>query len=212
MKTRITLAALAAFVVVAVGGGTASARVAGNGGFHDTKGTQRAECIVNGNDEGDIVYTGPIEMWPPNHKVRTATISVTDVDRDMVDDTTTGDDATVVVTGKHDEAVYDAQDMATSEENGAGNTDPATDAIGGAGTGNPTASTDVSMRGERSGRGDGRVYTWTVKGTVDGGAPSAMPKMCDTVTFTTTVPHDQGNGGGKPKGAKRSAKKLSIRR
>jgi len=203
LKTRLLCAAIAALAVVAitsVGGASATQG-------HQTKtATITKDCIstTTGRDEGDITYDGPVEVWPPNHKYVSATITVTDVDQ-PVDDPM--DDSTASVTGTHDQMVDD-----TTEMNGAGNTDPATDVVPGApGEGSPTATTSVQFRAERSGHkwtdgGDawrGRTYTFTVMGTVDNGVTT-----CEPVDFQATVPHDQGNHTGSS--TTTSSKKLSA--
>lgn len=140
----------------------------GNRGIHDTRGTQTVDC--GGGDV--IVYAGPLQIWPPNHKYRDLTITATDASGDMV---------TVASAGRHDEVAESGEEM-----NGAGHTpyatdvNPAMDTASGAGS----ASTEHQIRGERSGRGDGRTYTFEVTATFDNGL-----KTCDA-TFTSTVPHD----------------------
>src|SRR6187551_3803491 len=67
VKTRLLLAAIAALVVVVVGSAGQAAADQG----HQTKyATITKDCInsITGQDEGDITYTGPVEVWPPNHK------------------------------------------------------------------------------------------------------------------------------------------------
>jgi len=206
LKTRLLCAAIAALAVVAitsVGGASATQG-------HQTKyATITKPCIGPlGEYEGDITYKGPVEVWPPNHKYVSATITVTDVDGDP--DVDPMDTSTASVTGSHDQMVDD-----TTEMNGAGNTDPATDVVPGApGEGSPTATTSVQFRAERSGHkwtdgGDawrGRTYTFTVMGTVDG---PAAPKDCEPVEFQATVPHDQGNHTGSSTTTS-SAKKLAA--
>jgi hypothetical protein len=189
MKVRLLFAALAALAVVVVGGAGAASADQG----HQTKyATITKDCInsITGQDEGDITYTGPVEVWPPNHKYVSATITVTDDDAEPATD-----EATASVAGRHDQMVDD-----TTEMNGSGNTDPATDVVPGPpGTGTPTATTSVQFRAERSGHkwtdgGDawrGRTYTFTVMGTTDNGLSN-----CNPVDFTATVPHDQGNHTG----------------
>jgi hypothetical protein len=200
VKTRLFVAALAALVVVAVVGVSGASAVQG----HQTKyATITKDCInsITGQDEGDITYTGPVEVWPPNHKYVSATITVTDVDAEPATD-----QATAAVAGGHDQVLDDGAEMT-----GTGNTDPATDVMPGApGTGTPTAETSVQFRAERSGHkwtdgGDswrGRTYTFTVSGTTDNGLTT-----CNPVNFTATVPHDQGNHTGA---SKISAKKISA--
>jgi hypothetical protein len=203
VKVRLLFAAPAALAVVAIG--SAGAASADQG--HQTRyATITKDCInsITGQDEGDITYTGPVEVWPPNHKYVSATITVTDDDAEPATD-----QATASVTGRHDQMVDD-----TTEMNGSGNTDPATDVVPGApGTGTPTATTSVQFRAERSGHkwtdgGDawrGRTYTFTVMGTTDNGLTT-----CDPVDFTATVPHDQGNHTGSST-ATAKAKKVALK-
>jgi hypothetical protein len=219
MKTRIILIAGAAAAVAAAGPASAlvaspslsvvtpKAAAGGNGsdnGIHDTRKQQSQDCInmTTGEKEGTFRYDGPEFVWPPNHKYRSADISLTDEDDDMSSDL-----ATVASAGSNDETVKDGEEY--TEMNGAGNTDPATDSPPAAGSGTPTAVADQQFRGERSGRGDGRTYTFTVNGTTDGGS-----SVCEPVTFTSTVPHDQSGHENKKSSStkKRSAKKRSARR
>ena len=53
-----------------------------------------------------------------------------------------------------------------------------------------TGDLTLDLRAERSGQGDGRVYTITIECTDASGNPSAKD-------VTVIVPHDQGKGGGK---------------
>lgn len=185
MKTRLLVAALAALVAVGVVGAEGASATQG----HQSRyATITKDCInsVTGQDEGDITYSGPVVVWPPNHKYVSATITVTDVDAEPITD-----QATASVTGTHDQILDDGSEMT-----GSGNTDPATDVVPGPpGQGTPTATTSVKFRAERSGHkwsgGDewrGRTYTFTVMGTTDDGT-----SQCNPVIFTATVPHDQGN-------------------
>jgi hypothetical protein len=202
VKARFLFAALAAAVVAVIG--SAGAASADQG--HQTKyATITKDCTnsITGQKEGEITYTGPVEVWPPNHKYVSATITVTDDDAEPATD-----QATASVTGRHDQMVDD-----TTEMTGSGNTDPATDVMPGPpGTGTPTATTSVQFRAERSGHkwvdgGDpwrGRTYTFTVMGTTDNGLST-----CNPVDFTATVPHDQGNHTGSSTTA---AKKLSAKK
>ena len=72
------------------------------------------------------------------------------------------------------------------------------EAVEGKGDGNTspdweiTGDLRVDLRAERSGQGDGRVYTITIE-CIDA---SGNPSITD---FTVTVPHNQGKGGGKKK-------------
>lgn len=182
MKTRIGLATLAALGFAAV---TAiPAHTKESAGIHDTRKTQSKDCTVNGQKEGVFTYNGPDSAWPPNHKMRYGTITLTDVDSPEEEAT---DGVTLIVGASHDE-FSEGQEL-----NGSGNTPYATDASGGTKTGTDTVTVPISMRGERSGRGDGRVYTFDTTGSsVDGGLPVGS-KVCAPVQFTVTVPHDQRN-------------------
>lgn len=85
----------------------------------------------------DLAFASTVEMWPPNHKMKSIEIGgVTDVDNPL-------NDITVTVTGvTQDEPV-----------NGTGDGDTSPDAI----IGDPADS--VLVRSERSGNDDGRVYS-----------------------------------------------------
>ena len=130
----------------------------------------------NGGTDTDDVYisvvdtTAPViisagaspdKLWPPNHKMREATVSV-----DVTD--ACDDDVTCVIT------------LVTSDEpvngKGDGNTTP---------DWNITGDLTVDLRAERSGKGDGRVYTITVVCTDDSGNQA-------NTTMGVTVPHDKG--------------------
>ena len=205
MTARLFLVALAAVGIMAVAGVGGASATQG----HQTKyDTVKQDCInsLTGADEGDIVYSGPVEVWPPNHKYVSATITVTDDDAEPATD-----EATAAVAGRHDQMLDDGAEMT-----GSGNTDPATDVKPGApGKGTPTATTSVEFRAERSGHkwtdgGDawrGRTYTFTVSGTTDNGLTT-----CEPVDFTAVVPHDQGNHTGPTTSAKNAAAKAAALR
>src|SRR5688500_12451581 len=169
---KLMVLALSSVAVIAAG----TAAIAANNG-------QRSDSIdkdcngLLGQKEGTFTYDGVVNAWPPNHKYRTATITLTEDD-----DADPMDEVTIAVTGSHDQMVDD-----TTEMNGAGNTDPATDVVPGTpGMGTGSASTTVRFRGERSGRDKtGRTYTFDVMGTTDDGTQSCSE------TYTATVPHDQ---------------------
>ncbi|HYH28276.1 MAG TPA: hypothetical protein VEA19_05830 [Actinomycetota bacterium] len=145
--------------------------------------------------DGEIDFTGPLKMWPPNHKYQPFTTTATADDPDA--------EVTLDVAGMHDEMVSDTEEM-----NGAGNTDPATDvspnpgeamdtmgAMDDDGDGNGIAKVVQQARSERSGQGDGRTYTISVLATFAG-----QPCQVDAegqevaVTYTMDVPHDMRGG------------------
>jgi hypothetical protein len=101
-------------------------------------------------------------LWPPNHKFVDITIEgVTDPD---------GDDVTITITGI-------TSDEPTATIGGAGGDKHAPDAYG---VGTETAS----VRAERSGTGDGRVYNITFDASDGKGEPVEG-------TVQVKVPHDQ---------------------
>ena len=118
---------------------------------------------INLNPICTAATTGLGDLWPPNHKLVEGQIAgVTDPD---------GDPITLAVTGiQQDEPVNGAAD---------GNTAP--DATIGAGG-------SFSVRAERAGTEDGRVYAIAFRAT-DG-----LGGQCTATLFATVVPHDQGNG------------------
>jgi hypothetical protein len=165
-----------ALAVFAVGGSAGAVNDDSNGadnGIHDSRKSQTHECEMNGVPTGDtITYSGPDEIWPPNHKYRNLTITAENGGADL--------DTQLSTSGNHDEVVEGA------EMNGSGGTPLATDVNPPAAmaSGAESASTSHKVRGERSGRGDGRTYTFRAMATFD------MTRTC-SATFTATVPHDQ---------------------
>ena len=173
MKLRLPLAGAIALCLGA--GGVA---MAGQNPNEKTGAAGDQACVnsVTGQPEGTFSLSGVLSAWPPNHKPRDITFTLTDDDGDPLSG------VTIEVAGTHDEI----------GQNGSGNTPDDADAAGGAGEGDGSASTGATYLAERSGNGDGRVYTWTVSGTTDNGLST-----CDPVTYETTVVHDQGD---RPKG------------
>ena len=172
-----------AVVGVGVGASALAAKDDSNGadnGIHGTTKTQSLPCnnATTGQREGTFTYTGPDQLWPPNHKYRYGTITLTDEDDEALTD-----NVTLMVTASHDQVV-DGEEL-----KGSGHTPFATDATAESpATGNPSAGSDSSMRGERSGKEKGgRTYTFNTAGsTVDSGFSTCAP-----VSFTAKVPHDQ---------------------
>jgi hypothetical protein len=126
----------------------------GNGSIQD------CHTILINTPPDCSALTGGGELWPPNHKFHLITVSgVTDAD---------GDPVTVTITGVTQDEALD----------GLGDGDTAPDAQAG------SASNEVSVRAERSGLGDGRVYRIAVSGADTRGG------NC-TGSVLVTVPHDQ---------------------
>ena len=188
---RVGVGVLATAVVgVGVGASALAAKDDSNGadnGIHGTTKTQSKDCTVNGQKEGTFTYTGPDQLWPPNHKYRHGTITLTDVDNPEEELT---DEVTLMTRASHDQVLGDGTEL-----NGSGHTPVASDATPAAGvaTGTDTATQAISMRGERSGRDKtGRTYTFDLSGSsVDGSGLPGAGKVCAPVSFTATVPHDQ---------------------
>lgn len=122
--------------------------------------------------DGDVVnWVGPIKLWPPNHKFVAETV------------TAVAGGATEQVTLTLAPTVTDA-----AGGDGGANHDPDYTPEDPAATGTGSASVDLALRAERSGRGDGRTYTidWVAEfsdKTCTSGDAGQTP-------FVVTVPHD----------------------
>ena len=123
-------------------------------------------------------------LWPPNHKYRTITVSVTAIDNC---------DPAVTITGTV------SSDEPDEDKTGDGNTTGDIKVTSGevvflSSNEDPEvafkAGDQLELRCERKGDGDGRVYTITVTATDASGKSSSE-------TAEVTVPHDQGKGKGK---------------
>jgi hypothetical protein len=149
--------------------------------------------VVNEGHVGDETYSGPLELWPPNHKYDQGTLTVTAVDPE--------DGVNVVFTAGHDQFVTDAESGQAVEMNGSGNTSDDITPAAGELNGTGVVSQVFDIRSERSGRAlEGRTYT--IEGTAtftddlpapDGSAREVTGTSCD-FAFYITVPHDQGQG------------------
>lgn len=121
----------------------------------------------------DLTFTTETNsLWPPNHKMVLVVSGISAYD--IVDEAT---DVEIVVTSNED-----------ANGNGDGNTDEDYEILA-----NPDGSYDVYVRAERSGNGNGRVYTISFSTSDVAGNSSG-----DTVEVS--VAGNQGNGkGGKKK-------------
>jgi len=130
------------------------------------KGSDMATFSLNQPPVCTNAYANPGCLWPPNNKMVLINIlGVIDPD---------GDPVTVTVTGI-------TSDEATASDKGSGGPKHAPDASG-------IGSDKASLRAERSGTGDGRVYVIQFVATDDKGA------MCKG-SVGVNVPHDQSNKG-----------------
>jgi hypothetical protein len=145
-----------------VGTYQATLRVTDNDGLQDTDfAVITVEVLINQPPNVDDAYPSIDCLWPPNHKFVDITIEgVTDPDGDVV---------TITVTGI-------TSDEPTASIEGAGGAEHAPDADG---VGTDTAS----LRAERSGNEDGRVYEITFV------ASDGIAKTAGSVLVK--VPHDQ---------------------
>jgi hypothetical protein len=117
----------------------------------------------------DGIVLDQTELWPPRHGMELATTSGA-VDPE-------GGALTITVTGvTQDEPLDGRGDGATAPDASTGSYATAS-----------APSGSVSVRAERAGSGDGRVYHVTLVAEDDAGAPC-------TVTRTIGVPHDQRKG------------------
>lgn len=115
------------------------------------------------------VSATPNVLWPPNHQLVKVTVSAKVTDP--------CDATTWKIIGVTSNEAVDMK--------GSGHTSP--DWV-------ITGAHTVELRAERSGTGDGRVYTITIQ------AIDVSGNLSSTATVTVTVPHDQGknsNGNGK---------------
>ncbi len=154
---RATAATLTLLVAAACSDGTGP-----------TPGSPRADHTGNACDHDvtapvvSSLAASPNTLWPPNHKWVPVTMSIAATDNCS--------------------GVTSAITSVTSDEpvNGLGDGNTAPDW-------SITGALTLLLRAERSGRGDGRVYTIGVTSTDAAGNA--------TTTFTTVVvPHDQGKG------------------
>jgi hypothetical protein len=112
------------------------------------------------------VTVSPDTLWPPNHRYVTVVPTI-----DVSDNTDPNPTVTLVSVESNE------------PDNGRGDGNTTNDIVI-----NPDGSID--LRAERSGRGDGRIYTITYRAT-DACGNSTL------ATATVTVPHDRGRGRGK---------------
>ena len=120
------------------------------------------------DDEAPVITTtGPISLWPPNHKYETVNVS------DLVASASDNCDATV---GVGSVRIVSVSSDEPEQSNGDGNT------INDIVIANDCKS--VQLRSERIGNGNGRVYTITFQVTDASG-------NVGTATAKVTVPHSQ---------------------
>lgn len=130
--------------------------------------------------DGDTVtYTGPLKMWPPNHKLQNVSVLAT-----------AGDDT--------DEVTLTISPAVTDVAGGDGgpNHDPDYQPDGLADSGTGSAEVPFWLRAERSGKGDGRTYTisWVAEFGEKTCASGNDASTTEDDPFVVTVPHDMAGG------------------
>lgn len=131
-------------------------------------------------DSDTVVYDGPLKMWPPNHKLQSTSVTATDGGDDNGDGTTLSlTDAITDFAGGDGGATHDPDVMYPN---------------GPSASGNGSATVDVQLRSERSGRGEGRTYTINWVATFDDGEKTCTSADEGQSPFTVTVPHDMRGG------------------
>jgi hypothetical protein len=150
-------AAFTVFGLAVFGEITVATEICGDGIDNDGDGAIDEGC----NTSPDCSGADSIMLWPPNHKMRTVSITgVTDPD---------GDPITITIDSIFQDELVDAVGS------GDGNTSP-----DGTGVGSDTAQ----VRAERQGGGNGRVYH------IDFTADDGQGGVCNG-EILVTVPHDQ---------------------
>jgi len=176
LKVQRALAG-AVLLCVAASGTALAANDKSNPNQTSVSGDNIGHCTVAGQVQGEFTVSGVTSGWPPNHKPKDIHFTLTD---------TSGPPSgvTITVVGVSDEA---------ANATGSGNTSP--DLAGGTANGDPSATVNAWYLAERAGNGNGRVYTWTITGSVNGPDASGGTTPCDNpVTYKTYVVHDQGGG------------------
>lgn len=138
----------------------------------DAKNSFPKKTITVSCNGDTITFYGATKLWPPNHKYRTVTITVSESHPTM----------------------YSWSTQTTSNEGeldpGSGHTvaDEMPPASSNSGIGPSSQSQDILLRAERDGGGSGRTYSIAVDAQFDMGANDCQH------TFTVTVPHDMRGG------------------
>jgi hypothetical protein len=151
----------------------AAAAQAANNDVTDAKNSYPKSTDTVACNGDTITFYGSKKLWPPNHKYRTVTITVTESHPTPYSFTT----ATTSNEGELDP--------------GSGHTlldaaPPMSESPTMLGPG--SQSQDILLRAERDGGGSGRTYSIAVDAKFDGGVNDCQH------TFTVTVPHDMRGG------------------
>lgn len=169
---------LSAAVVTAVA--VAAPAVAGNEDHKNKLGGSDPQIIPCGDSGDEIVFNGDTALWPPNHKYAPYAIDAVDADGD-------GDSITLTTSVSHDEYLTEwipasNEEEEPEEEVGAGNTVNDARPFFAMNSGSDTVTNTHEIRSERSGRGDGRTYTFYIHAEFN-------EDSCD-IEVPVNVPHD----------------------
>lgn len=144
--------------------------------------------------DGQVVYS-PTQLWPPNHKMRT--ITVTYIDSSTAGATqgdNDGDAESLTINSVTDNQVGDddqgGHGCGTATQKQGSDWAFSTNTI--SGTDPATIATTLQVRGERCGKdkSEGRIYTINV---TCGDGDSGTTSNPTTVDLNVTVPHDRGH-------------------
>ena len=127
-----------------------------------------------------VALNGPLKLWPPNHKFVAEPVTATDGSGDNVTLTITPTltDAAGGDGGAQHNPDWQLADGSTGDSfmsSGAG-----------------SATSELQLRAERSGKGEGRTYTINWTATFDNGSSTCSSTDSGQTPFVITVPHDMG--------------------
>ena len=149
-------------------------------------GGNKYASVTSTRDCGDgdtVALNGPLKLWPPNHKFVPEPVTATDSDPSsqvsltitpVLTDTAGGDG------GAQHNPDWQLADGSTG------------DSFTSTGTGSTTS--ELQLRAERSGKGEGRTYTINWNATFDNGSKSCSSSDSGQSPFVITVPHDMRGG------------------
>ena len=143
-------------------------------------GGNKYESVAASRTCGDdsVNWLGALKLWPPNHKYVPSTIVATGDD---------GESVTLDVMPDYDESAMGGDGGPQHDPDWEVTDSPAN-------TGTKTATVDLKLRAERSGQGDGRVYTVDWTAVFGGEECSSLDGTTEHAPFVVTVPHDMRGG------------------
>lgn len=157
--------------------GIAAPSIAGGNKYASTSQSFTCESMLG--ETGTVTLVGPEKLWPPNHKFVDEPVTATSTDP--------SEQVTLTLVPEVDDA---------AGGDGGSNHDPDAQLVGGSedftasGTGSATAA--LQLRAERSGKGEGRIYT--INWTAMFGSDECSSDDEGNSPFVITVPHDMRGG------------------